>query len=72
METYVPMIGVGFPYNKNFSTSRKKEIQKMTIEDLLKKTIYPTVVVPEGRDDDVGYAITVVDDLILIPLKNMP
>ena len=37
----------------------------MTIKDLLKnKTIYPTVVVPEGRDDDVGYAITVVDDLI--------
>ena len=43
----------------------------MTNEDLLKKTNFPTVVVPEGRDNDVGHAITVVDDLILIPLKNM-
>ena len=66
MESYVPKIGVGFPYNRNFSRSRKKkEIQKMTIEKLLKeKTIYPTVVVPEGRDNNVGHAITVVDDLI--------
>ena len=37
----------------------------MTIEDLLKEnTSFPTVVVPEGQNDDVGHAITVVDDLI--------
>ena len=66
MKTYVPKIGVGFPYNRNFSRSRKKkEIQKMIIEDLMKnKTIYPIVIVPEGRDDDVGHTVTVVDDLI--------
>ena len=28
------------------------------------KTIFPTIVVPEGRNDDDGHAITVVDDLI--------
>ena len=66
MKRYVKTIGVGYPYNRNFSTSRKKKkLPKMTIEDLLyKKTIYPTVVIPEGRDNDVGHAITVVDDLI--------
>ena len=55
MKEYVPKIGVEFPYNRNFSTSRKKtkETQKMTIEDLLKKIIFPTVVVPEGRNNNV-------------------
>ena len=42
MKTYVPKIGVGFPYNKNFSKSRKKKkLPKMTIEDLLKKDNLP-------------------------------
>ena len=73
MKAYMPIIGIGFPYNRNFSISRKKkEIQKMTIEDLLKENIsFPTVVVPEGWNDDVRHAITVVDDLIFIPPKNM-
>ena len=44
----------------------------MTIEELLEeKTIYLTVVVPQGRNNNVGHAVTIVDNLILIPHKNM-
>ena len=49
-ERYVPMIGVGFPYNRNFSRSRKKkEICKMTIKDLLKKDNLPYSCCPRRK-----------------------
>ena len=37
----------------------------MSIDDLVEnKTIYPTIVVPQGEDKSVGHAVCVVDDFI--------
>ena len=43
---------------------RKRKYKNDYWRSVEKKTIYPTVVVPEGRNDNIGHAITVVDDLI--------
>ena len=69
MKEHVPIVGVGQPYNDNKwrgkAGHQKKNVIRMTIEDLVKtKTIYPTLVIPFGNDGSTGHAICVVDDLI--------
>ena len=50
---------------------KRKNTKDVYWRSVGKKSIYLTVVVPEGRDNDVGHAIIVVDNLVLIPPKNM-
>ena len=69
MKEHVPIVGIGQPYNDNKwrskSGHRKKNVKKITIEDLLKiKIIYPNLVIPSGNDGSTGHAVCVVDDLI--------
>ena len=44
----------------------------MSIRDLVEnKTIFPTIVVPQGEDESVGYAVCVVNDFIFDSTQNM-
>ena len=77
MRENVPIIGTCIHYGKKWRSESgnraRRKNKTMTITTLLEEmTIYPTVVVPKGFDNGVGHAVCVVDDLILIPHRNIP
>ena len=62
-EKFIPAIGRYQVFNQR--SGHNSKINKLTIEDLVnEKTIYPTVVIPIGKDGSVNHAFCVVDDLI--------
>ena len=59
----VPEIGQCAIYNQRAGRPRKKVI--MTLDQLIRqKSIFPTLVIPRGRDNSCSHAFCVVDDLI--------
>jgi hypothetical protein len=64
MKRLVPCIGECVTFNS--ATSKKKTIKrKLSIPDLIeKRTRFPTVVIPYGRDRSNNHSFVVVDDLI--------
>jgi len=61
MKDYVPCIG----HNESFGRFGEKIRHVITIQELCsKKTVYPTVVVPLGKDGSCNHAVCVVDDLV--------
>ena len=63
MRQYVPCIGDCQTFNVR--TTKKKPIKKLSIDDLIeKKTPFPTVVIPFGKDGSNNHSFVVVDDLV--------
>jgi sentrin-specific protease 1 len=64
MRDVVPCIGDCEVFNQG--KAKKNKIKKLSIEELInKKTRFPTVVVPLGKDGSNNHAIVVINDLIL-------
>ena len=63
MRDVVPCIGDCEVFNQG--KDKKNRIKKLSIEELInKKTRFPTVVVPLGKDGSNNHAIVVINDLI--------
>ena len=62
MQTEAPVIGDCIRYNKKY---KKGKLNRISIDEILEiQTIFPTLVVPVGKDQSVNHAICIVDDLI--------
>ena len=66
MREKAPRVGNCIVFNnKGKNRKKKKNINKMSIDDLLNdKTEHPTIVIPLGNDRKVSHAFCVIDDLI--------
>ena len=66
MREKAPRVGNCMVFNnKGKNRKKKKNINKMSIDDLLNdKTKHPTIVIPLGNDRKVSHAFCVIDDLI--------